>query len=203
MKVGSNANPLQQVQECWLQECYERFNECFLTAAADSNEKSLCSFYLDIQFLNVMCLLQSTKATISKNSVWKCKNKMDYCCIYIEEDKNMSALIMFFQKTLKKSNFIKKKPHPAFLILQQLFSDAGVNAESVWMIFKLILAQTSFCHLLLFGSHSHGEYNLSVKIMYHYHWVIMADHRRKSETFPTKESSSSTRAILSTLRLSW
>lgn len=42
---SSNANPLQQVQECWLQECYKWFDECFFTAATHSNKKSKCSFH--------------------------------------------------------------------------------------------------------------------------------------------------------------
>lgn len=39
-----NANLFQQVQGCWLQECYKWFNNCFLTAATQNNKKSSCSF---------------------------------------------------------------------------------------------------------------------------------------------------------------
>lgn len=99
VKVGSNANPLQQVQECWLRECYEWFSECFLTAAVDINEKSLFFLYRYSVFKRdaiVMCFhirfaIKNTHKNppnhnLSKSLLEfeKAKNKLDYCCIYIE-----------------------------------------------------------------------------------------------------------------------
>lgn len=56
-----------------------------LTSAGDSNETSLCSFYLYIQSLNGMCFhVRSATKHKNSNSVWECKNIMDYCCIYLE-----------------------------------------------------------------------------------------------------------------------
>lgn len=58
--------------------------------------------------------------------------KMDYCCIYTEEDGDMSTFIVFFpQKNTEKSNFIKNKKTSGFYDVTAAFSDAGVNAESV------------------------------------------------------------------------
>lgn len=81
------------------------------------------------------------------------------------------------------------------------FSEVSTASLNVWLvwIFKLISASFLFGFII----HSHGKYTLSAKILYHYLEVIMADHSGKKETSPTKVSLSTTRAILSTLWLSW
>lgn len=109
----------------------------------------------------------------------------------------MSAYIVFF----KKCNFITELS--SFFWCCSSFSNAGVTAASGWMIFKLLSALSVVSSRLLYNTCSCGRY------CFHKDYVSLSwggygqDHGETGKPFPTKGSSSSTRAILSTLWLSW
>lgn len=123
---SSNANPLQQVQECWLRECYKWFDECFFTAATHSNKKNQNVLFIkNIQFFNMMCLVRcfhiwlATQHKTSLNhslktafmNVTNAKIKWKTVVFKHSWCKDMSIFIVFFKK---------KKNYLAFLKFQQL-----------------------------------------------------------------------------------
>lgn len=123
-----------------------------------------------------------------KNSGWKWK-------MYLHRgERGQVHIYCDFSKRTGKSNFIKAPSS---------FSNGAATLQMhKWMLSQGGWLSNEFC-LPGFPYTPHGEYVISINIMSYYPEVIMADHRRKRETFPTKGSASSTRAIFFTLSLSW